>query len=587
MQDSEDAHFWNSERKKCTRLWWECLSRAFFPTSLFKMASVKRSVMLLIRSGVANQVDKSEVNYDSLEGAAGWAQQTLKLALQLGSKPFTGCLVTSLPEAGRVRPSHEMEDWDIDTINEYCQQHFNGKFECVLAEGKGRIMISKVPVAQGDLLFEEPPLHIVAEDVGNEAFKLVQRLCKAEPSIFDYEPLWYWTALCSLTEEQLSPKPKIGSLKPVTALQQKRLLCLFHEPVDEASDAVKKLVKQLGLSTPAVLVEELLQAWILNCFEHSEDPLGYSAYFASSFVSHSCGANGIWSEGDDGLHILRARRDIAPGDEVCISYLPEDVLLHSAEERKKSLKSTKQFDCTCERCAPVPPDEVGWDPCRGFRCPKCGSCGVFHQLVFEEGKGLQGPLQGTACRECKAKVSAADAKRLLRAEELLEAELKKLDAAVEERRSIHKVLKENDVQRLLSMIGDHEGGLVGPQHWLCDRLWEHLQNWSKQAGKWSDELRYLDLRTDYQRKAYFPGPSGTLAWTLEHQADRLLEMLGHGSPTKKVDAPQDVRQKLGNRLVPIYQESGAILKLMFGAHHEYFRAVENKITTSKAFVPKI
>ena len=25
-------------------------------------------------------------------------------------------------------------------------------------------------------------------------------------------------------------------------------------------------------------------------FEHSEDPLGYSAYFASSFVSHSCGA---------------------------------------------------------------------------------------------------------------------------------------------------------------------------------------------------------------------------------------------------------------------------------------------------------
>ena len=65
-----------------------------------------------------------------------------------------------------------------DTINEYCQQHFSGKFECVLAEGKGRtaafiaqqivvlycrpchhilhgrIMISKVRVAQGDLLFE-------------------------------------------------------------------------------------------------------------------------------------------------------------------------------------------------------------------------------------------------------------------------------------------------------------------------------------------------------------------------------------------------------------------------------------------------
>eukprot|EP00439_Symbiodinium_sp_Y106_P063729 s2127_g9.t3 len=442
------------------------------------------------------------VHYDSLEGAAVWAQQTL-------------------------------QDHSKDK-----REHLYSKEELENAKTHDDLWNA----AQLQMVREEPPLHIVAEDAGNEAFKLVQRLCKAEPSIFDYEPLWYWTALCSLTEEQLSPKPKIGSLKPVTALQQKRLLCLFHEPVEEASDAVKKLVKQLGLSTPAVLVEELLQAWILNCFEHSEDPLGYSAYFASSFV------NGIWSEGDDGLHILRARRDIAPGDEVCISYLPEDVLLHSAEERKKSLKSTKQFDCTCERCAPVLPDEVGWDPCRGFRCPKCG---------FEEGKGLQGPLQGTSCRECKAKVSVADAKRLLRAEELLEADLKKLDAAVEERRSIHK-----DRTPL--------------------KLWEHLQNWSKQAGKWSDELRYLDLRTDYQRKAYFPGPSGTLAWTLEHQADRLLEMLGHGSSTKKVDAPQDVRQKLGSRL-----ESGAILKLMFGAHHEYFRAVENKITSSKAFVQKL
>ena len=34
------------------------------------------------------------------------------------------------------------------------------------------------------------------------------------------------------------------------------------EGVVEASDAVKKLVKQLGLSTPAVLVEELLQAHV-------------------------------------------------------------------------------------------------------------------------------------------------------------------------------------------------------------------------------------------------------------------------------------------------------------------------------------
>lgn len=474
-----------------------------------------------------------------------------------------------------------MEDWDIDTINQYCHEHFHGEFECTLADGKGRIMIAKKAIPQGELLFQEPPLHIVAEETPNEAFKLVQRLCKAEPSVFDYEPLWYWTALCSLTEEQLQPKPRVGWLKPVTPLQQKRLLCLFHEPVEEASDAVKKLVKQLGLSVPPVVVEELLQAWILNCFEHSEDPLGYSAYFASSFVSHSCGANGIWSEGEDGLHILRARRDISPGDEVCISYLPEDVLLHSAEERKKSLKSTKQFDCTCERCAPAPPDKVGVDPCRGFRCPKCGACGVFHQLVFEEGQGLQ----GVACKKCSAKVTAAEAKKMLETEESLEAELKKLDAALEERKAYTKVLKEADAKRLLALISSLEGdGVVGPQHWLCDRLWEHLESWNKQAGRWQDELHFLDLRTDYQRKAYFPGPSGTLAWTLERQADRMLEMLGHGPRSKQVQASLEVRRQMGSRLVPILQESSNILRLMFGSEHEYYLAVQNKIKIAKAFV---
>lgn len=25
-------------------------------------------------------------------------------------------------------------------------------------------------------------------------------------------------------------------------------------------------------------------------------------------------------------------------------------------------------------------------------------------------------------------------------------------------------------------------GAVGPQHWLCDRLWEHLEGWNKQAS---------------------------------------------------------------------------------------------------------
>ena len=116
--------------------------------------------------------------------------------------------------------------------------------------------------------------------------------------------------------------------------------------------------------------------------------------------------------------------DISEGDEVCISYLAEeprreleeccafvfgysqifqsrqDVLMFSASHRKRALKKTKLFLCTCERCLELrfskraQPVEFfrttsyefsgcclgderaasGTDPvdlCRGFRCPHC------------------------------------------------------------------------------------------------------------------------------------------------------------------------------------------------------------------------
>ena len=103
------------------------------------------------------------------------------------------------------------------------------------------------------------------------------------------------------------------------------------------------------------------------------------------------------------------------------------------------------------------------------------------------------------------------------------------------KRDKREVLKENDVQRLLSMIGDHEARsrkgactlvsltLEGWPRWTTalavrqtlgalakleqagarpKAAGEHYTCRSLQAGKWSDELRYLDLRTDYQRKAH-------------------------------------------------------------------------------------
>lgn len=469
-----------------------------------------------------------------------------------------------------------MDEWSIDIINAYCKEHFNGRFECEVTEKKGRIMVAKCSVTQGDLLFVEPPLHVVSEEHDNEAFLTIQRLCKEDDSeVFDYEPLWYWTAVCSLTEDQLRTEPKVGSLAAVSREQQRQLLCLYHERVTEASEAVQRIVDQLGLDVDPVAVEELLQTWILNCFEHSEDPLGYSAYFASSFVSHSCGANAVWAEGEGDVHVLRARRDILPGDEVTISYLPEHTLLHSADARKHSLQETKLFVCTCERCAPKADGSGNFDPCRGFRCPSCQGCGVFHRLVRERGKGLE----GVACTICGEEVSVADSRRLLKAESNLDAQLKKLDSG-----SL-KVTKEEQALSLLRAIGDTDEGVVGPQHWLCDRLWEHLARWYKATGRGAEARHMLDLRIAYQRKAY-PDLSGTLAWTLESQAGLFLEHLGFESRTKSAAQALDAAKKdeLASQVIPIFEESMRILRLMFGNEHEHFTSVVEKRDKALAFL---
>jgi len=484
--------------------------------------------------------------------------------------------------------SSSMEEWSLDTINEYCEKHFGGKILCELSETKGRIMVAQQDFPQGEILFSEPPLHIAQEDEDNEAFCALRDLYNGDQDSFDYEPLWYWAALVSLTEEQLKKGPRIGTLPSVTATQQRQLLCLYHEPVTEASDPVKRILKKIGLKVSAVLVEELLQAWILNCFEHSEDPQGYSAYFASSFASHSCRPNAIWREGEDALHILRAREEIAKGDEITISYLEEHVLLQSAESRIKSLQDTKLFVCGCERCAPAPDapaDDLGTDRCRGFHCRSCGECAVFHRLRPRgkgEGKGKGKGLRGVKCTACGAQVQESEAVRLAQRESDLRDKLDALDEQVSEK-GIGKVMQENRAQSLLRLVASGESGPIGPQHWLCDRLWEHLQGWYGSRGNHKEQRRLQKLRVDYQRKAY-PGLSGTLAWTLEEQADTLLRHLGFGA--KMLQSDGEHGGDMAAQVKPALEESLRIFRLMFGKDDENSTKVQKKLHLAEQFLAK-
>merc|ERR1712216_226788 len=104
-------------------------------------------------------------------------------------------------------------------------------------------------------------------------------------------------------------------------------------------------------------IDRLTQVWLLNAFQHSETPAGYAVYFLSSFMSHSCCPNASWMrpmrghpDRESGHHDLRASRRIAPGEEICISYLsPEEIVL-PVEQRRQALLTSKLFWCACLRC---------------------------------------------------------------------------------------------------------------------------------------------------------------------------------------------------------------------------------------------
>lgn len=464
-----------------------------------------------------------------------------------------------------------MKDWSVDYINEYLLRAHGGKVVCEVTEKKGRILKTQRSFKQGEVIFEELPLHIVTAAEENDAFKLIKKLCKKDPDSFDQDPLWYWAALCSLTLDNVGPGPKKGSLPVIPADKQRKLLCLYHADVAEASPSSQTLVRELDLPAPPLLVEELLRAWILNCFDHSEDPQGYAAYFGASFMSHSCYPNAIWhfAEGTAApdAFVLHARRDIAAGDEICIAYLPEQGLLKAAAVRRKELEGSKHFVCSCERCGP---GATAPDLCRGFRCPSCPGGVVFHPGPLE-GKGLA----AGSCGSCKATLGAAEAQRLLEAERQLAKHLAALDEPPK-RRAAHKVLSEPQAQQLLRLVGDSATGSVGPQHWLCDRLWAHLGTWYEHTGREEDACRMARRRLEYQRAAY-PGLNAELAWGQEGQADLLLKQVGlPSSNTRLADIDAADVKRVAKRAAELLEEAADVLRQMFGTAHAYSAGVAAK-----------
>eukprot|EP00928_Gymnodinium_smaydae_P078434 TRINITY_DN623_c1_g4_i1.p1 TRINITY_DN623_c1_g4~~TRINITY_DN623_c1_g4_i1.p1 ORF type:complete len:599 (+),score=140.89 TRINITY_DN623_c1_g4_i1:208-1797(+) len=458
----------------------------------------------------------------------------------------------------------------VEHINAHGAEHFGGALKCRLAPGKGRVLVAARSFHPGEVILREAPLHKVQEEASCAAYRRLEKLCAEREDDFDFEPLWYWCALRSLTKAQLAGAFG-GGWAATTPAVQERLLLLHHEkePLESKPFASARiLARELAPGVDAAVIEQLTQVWVLNCFDYTDEPQGYCTYFFSSFMSHSCFPNAFWHyDGDD--HVLRAREAIGVGDEVCISYLSEDWLVRSAAERRQDLLDTKRFLCVCPRCAEGP------DLCRGFVCSGCGAGEVFPPArrppssgLSEDGDEREAPpeLSAAICRACGRRPSAEEAAELIR----FEASAAKLVTLFEEAPDAQNArwLEEN----IPSVLG---------QHWLAALAWEHLASFYADADdaetdvdterRIGNRLRALRRNCAYHGQAYPGGRTGAHASALETLADALAavsaaaaERAASSSKSEGSDDAVATAVAAGREAATHYARAIAITSLLHG-----------------------
>ena len=90
--------------------------------------------------------------------------------------------------------------------------------------------------------------------------------------------------------------------------------------------------------------------------EHSGEFLGYGVWPEASFFNHSCRPN-IHKERRGRQWTFRSNRDIAAGEELCITYLGGDERDLDVKGRRKRLLDEWGFQCQCPGCEEEAKDE--------------------------------------------------------------------------------------------------------------------------------------------------------------------------------------------------------------------------------------
>eukprot|EP00434_Breviolum_minutum_P033173 symbB.v1.2.029353.t1/scaffold3203.1/size61338/2 len=442
----------------------------------------------------------------------------------------------------------------VKYINSYCKDVVAGSLRCDVHPRKGRILLAEKTFACGTKLFAERPLHLVAEAPKDPAYVRLKRLCKVKH--FAHAPLWYWAALSSLSGEDCAGCD--ATLPKISVEQQQRLLMFFHPEPQMPSEDVLHIIEEFwGPDAPRALplkLESLLAVWLLNCFEHSEEPVGFSTFFLPAFISHDCRPNCMWHyEGDS--FILRARCDISEGEEITVSYLSEESLLESIESRRAQLEATKHFLCNCNTCS------LSLDPVRGFRCLGCQKGEIFFEFADQ-----MRPCVAGACRLCGFLATSAQANELVTQEAKVEECVQEWDR----KEGTAAAYLTQDVARRME---DHLAQLFSDKHWLRDRVGRHLVAYYEAAGDAKTALRFAERCAHFTSEVY-PGFSALQAWSLETQGDLQLRLGGFAVGPDSVEGPGDL--KVVEEVCSIYDSSTRALEALFGPEHEFVVAIREK-----------
>ena len=220
-------------------------------------------------------------------------------------------------KAGTVRRNNLASKAQEDDAIDYKSSNF-----IVTAVGKkGLGVVATAPIKQGDLLLEEAPLLTFQ----NQSFQVL--LGDLQEVLFDRASFDHWEQ--SLTE----------------TLQSNCSEEVRSKFWDLADVCCKSDKTALGIART-------------NAIGLSDDSAGL--FLLLSRFNHSCNPNvyNTWQE-DTGVQVLRATRDIAEGEELCISYLSFLQLCAPRHERLGELSDRFGFDCLCGVCS-RPPSESDW-----------------------------------------------------------------------------------------------------------------------------------------------------------------------------------------------------------------------------------